>query len=99
MSFDGGHRAGYKQVAMAVDAVFITDTMGTVSGDWVDFVVVSSEVQLASVVAPGLDGTTLITSGTTWLKGAVFACSKITSIKISAKSSNTAVIAHKRILI
>ena len=99
MGFDGGHRAGYKQVAMAVDAVYITDTMGTVSGDFADFIVISSEVQLASVVAPGLDGDSLITSGTTWLKGAVFACSQITSIKISAKSSNTAVIAHNRILI
>ena len=96
---DGGDRAGYKQIAQNVDAVFITDTMGTVAGDFVDFVVVSSQVQLASVVAPGLSGDTLITSGTTWEKGAVFACSQITSIKISAKSSNTAVIAHKRILI
>lgn len=96
---DGGDRAGYKQVAQAVDAVFITDTMGATTGDWVDFVVISSEVQLASVIAPGLTGASQINSLTTWIKGAIFACSKITSIKISIKSSNTAVIAHKRILL
>ena len=96
---DGGDRAGYKQIAKAVDATFITDTMGAVTGSWADFVVISSQVQLASVVAPGLAGATMISSGTTWEKGAVFACSNITSIKISAKSSNTAVIAHKRILL
>lgn len=99
MGFDGGHRAGYKQVAKAVDAVFITDTMGAITGDFADFVVISSEVQLASVIAPGLQYASKINSGTTWIKGAEFTCSKITSIKISVKSSNTAVIAHKRILI
>lgn len=96
---DGGDRAGYKQIADAVDSVFITDTMGAVTGDWVNFTVISSEVQIASVTAPGLQYASKINSGTTWIKGAVFACSKITSIKISVKSSNTAVIAHKRILI
>lgn len=96
---DGGDRAGYKQIAGAVDARFITDTMGAVTGSWADFVVISSEVQLASVIAPGLNGASKINSGTTWIKGAVFACSHITSIKISAKSSNTAVIAHNRILL
>jgi hypothetical protein len=96
---DGGDRAGYKQIAGSVDATFITDTMGAKTGDWVDFVVISSQVQLASVVAPGLAGSSFITSLTTWEKGAIFSCSQITSIKISAKSSNTAVIAHKRILI
>ena len=99
MGFDGGHRAGYKQVGKTVDAVFITDTMGKVTGDWADFVVISSEVQLASVTAPGLTYSSKINSGTTWIKGAEFCCSQITSIKISAKSSNTAVIAHKRILL
>jgi len=99
MGFDGGHRAGYKQVAKTVDATFITDTMGAITGDWADFVVISSEVQISSVIAPGLSGATQINSGTTWIKGAEFCCSQITSIKISAKSSNTAVIAHKRILL
>jgi hypothetical protein len=99
MGFDGGHRAGYKQVAKAVDAVLITDTMGAVTGDWTDFVVISSEVQLASVDAPGLTYSSQINSGTTWIKGAEFCCSQISSIKISIKSSNTAVIAHKRILL
>ena len=96
---DGGDRAGYKQIAKAVDAKLITDTMGAQTGDWVDFVVVSSEVQLASVIAPGMAGASVINSGTTWIKGAEFACSQITSIKISVKSSNTAVVAHKRVLI
>lgn len=96
---DGLDRAGYKQIAKSVDAVLITDTMGAVTGDFVDFVVISSEIQLASVIAPGLQYATMIASGTTWEKGAVFACSQITSIKISVKSSNTAVIAHKRVLL
>jgi len=96
---DGGDRAGYKQISKAVDAVLITDTMGAVTGDWADFVVISSEVQLSSVIAPGLTYSSQINSGTTWIKGAEFTCSQITSIKISVKSSNTAVIAHKRILL
>ena len=96
---DGLDRAGYKQIAKSVDAVLITDTMGAVTGDFVDFVVISSEVQLTGITAPGMSGSSLITSGTTWEKGAVFACSQITSIQISAKSSNTAVIAHKRVLL
>ena len=96
---DGGDRAGYKQISKAVDAVLITDTMGATTGDFVDFVVISSEVQLTSVIAPGLDGASMINSGTTWVRGAEFSCSQITSIYISAKSSNTAVIAHKRVLL
>ncbi len=96
---DGGDRAGYKQISDVVDATLITDTDGAVTGDWINFVVISSEVQIASIVAPGMDGASEITSGTTWLKGAKFACSQITSLKISVKSSNTAILAHKRVLI
>lgn len=96
---DGGDRAGYKQIVGAVDSVFITDTMGAITGDFVKFTVISSQVQLASIVAPGLQYASQINSATTWEKGAIFSCSKITSIKISVKSSNTAVIAQKRILI
>ena len=99
MAGDGMDRAGYKQISGAVDSILITDTMGAVTGDWVDFEVVSSQVQLAGITAPGLAGSSLITSLTTWEKGAKFRCSQITAIQISAKSSNTAVIAHERILL
>lgn len=100
---DGGDRSGYLTIAGMTDSILITDTMGNttcpVAQGWGAFEVISSEVQLAAVTAPGMTGSSLITSGTTWLKGAYFACSKITAIQVSAKSSNTAVIAHQRMLL
>ena len=95
---DGGDRAGYMQIADVVDSQLITDTMGAITGQWANFEVISSQVQISSIIAPAMAGSSLIDSGTTWEKGARFACAMITSIKISAKSSNTAVIAHERIL-
>ena len=99
---DGGDRAGYLLVGNAADADLITDTMGVTTTKWPEgwyrFEVISTEVQLSGITAPGMTGSSLIDSFTTYVRGAVFSCSKITSIGISVKSSNTAVIAHKRIL-
>ena len=92
--------AGYLQVSNATPAKLITCTMGnttcTGSCGWYNFEVISTEIQLASVTAPALAGSSLITSGTTFVRGAVFSCGKITAINISAKSSNGKVIAHER---
>lgn len=99
----GLDRAGYLQISKSVDANLITDTMGATTcpgkAGWFCFQVISTEVQLAGITAPGMTGSSLITSGTTYERGAIFACSKITSIQVSAKSSNTAVIAYQRMVL
>jgi hypothetical protein len=99
MGFDGGHRAGYKQVAENVDAVFITSTSGAVTGDWAKLVVMSTEVQLESLTAPGMTGSSLVTSGDTYERGQYFACGQITGVKISDNDSHGLLLAYKRILL
>jgi len=98
---DGGDRAGYKQVAKAVDAVLITTTMGACSAteQWVDFEIISTEALIKGITAAGLKNAALIDTGTTYARGAVFACSKITMIELSTKLAAGKVIAHNRILI
>lgn len=98
----GGDRAGYLQITNAVPSKLITCTMGNTTcanpDGWYSFEVISTEIQLAAVTAPTLVGSSLITSGTTFVRGAVFSCSRITGINISAKSSNGKVIAHERVV-
>ena len=101
---DGGDRAAYKQISKNVDAVLLTSTKGTVSGDWFGFEIISTYAQIAAITASGLTGSTLITSGTSYPRGAWFGAAKITAIKLStgtvggAKKASKA-IAYKRILI
>lgn len=99
MGFDGGHRAGYKQVAENVEAKFITSTMGEVTGTWAKILVMSTEVQLESMTAAGITGSSLITSADTWERGQYFAGDKITAVKISAKDSHGLLMAYDRILL
>jgi hypothetical protein len=98
---DGGDRAGYKQIADAVDSKVITSTMsaGSVTGDWTGFDVISSYAAVAAIIAPGLAGSSLISSGRPLLLGAKIRCSKMTGIRLSVKSTGHKVIAHNRILI
>jgi len=95
----GLDRAGYKQIVGSVDSKIITDTMGAVTGDWVQLEVLSSEIQLAGVTAPGCAGSSFIDSGTTFSQGWKFACSQITSVQVSAKCTDGRLLAHKRILL
>lgn len=98
---DGGDRAGYKQISDAVDSKVITSTMSgaSVTGDWVGFDVISTFAAVAAVVAPGITGTSLISSKAALRMGYKFRCSKMTGIRLSAKSTGHKVIAHNRILI
>ena len=99
---DGGDRAGYKQIADVVPATLIGPSTGSTdytSGDWVRVLVVSSGAAFAGITAPGMTNSSKITSATTWTKGAVFACDKITAIKLSSKSTNHAVLAFNRVLL
>jgi hypothetical protein len=98
---DGGDRAGFMQAARDVDAVLITSTMGKCSatGAWVDFEVISSEVLIKAVTAPGLVNASLLDSGTTFAQNAVFACSKITMIQLATGIAEGKVIAHKKVLL
>jgi hypothetical protein len=95
---DGGDYQGYKQIGKTGDATLITSTMGTVSGDWAGFEVISTWAHIAAITAPSLTNAARLTSSKylinkTWVGG------KITAIKLSTKSSNQKVIAYKRILI
>ena len=96
---DGGDRAGYKQIAGAVDSILITEANSPCTGDWIDFKVVSSGVQFVAITAPGMANASVIDSDATFVLGAKFACSKITIINITTGSSFGKVVAHNRILI
>jgi len=99
---DGGDRAGYKQISDVVPAVLIGPSTGSTaytSGDWARIVVVSSGAAFAGITAPGMTNSSKITSATTWEKGAILACDKITAIKLSSDSTNHAVLAYSRVLL
>lgn len=98
---DGGDRSGYKQISKSVDACLITTTMGACSAtrEWVDFEIISTEALIVGITAPGLVNASLIDTGTTYARGAVFACSKITVIELSTKLAAGKVIAHNKVLI
>lgn len=99
MGFDGGHRAGYKQVVGAVDSTIVTDTMGAVTGDWCQLEVLSSEIQLVGITAPGCAGSSFIDSDTTFDQGWKFACSQITIVQVSAKCTDGRLLCHDRVLL
>ena len=98
---DGGDRAGYKQIANAVDATLIAATTGIspCTGDWISFEVISTGVLIKSMTAPGMANSSLVTTAVKYPLGTVFACSKITVIDLSTKLPTGKVIAHNRILI
>ena len=101
---DGGDRAGYKQISKNVTAILLTATSSKSSGDWYGFEVISTGAQIAAVTAAGLTNASLITSGTTYPRGAWFGCDKITVIKLSTGTIGGAkkaskVIAYNRILL
>ena len=95
----GLDRAGYMQISKGVKAKIITNTMGAVSGDWHKLDVMSTEIQFAGITAPGIAGTSLITSKTTYTKPFTLAGNNITAINISAKCTRCKVIAYDRIVL
>ena len=101
---DGGDRAGYKQISKNVDCIFITSTSGNVSGDFFGMEIISTGAQIHHITSPSMTGSTLITSGTTYPRGAWFGSASITQVKLStgtvggAKKASKA-IAYKKVLI
>ena len=103
---DGGDRSGYKQIAKAVDAVYIVpSTAGTGSSicsatqQWVSIEVISSKAIIKSITAAGLANASVIDTKSTFPQGAKFECSKITIIQLSTLEPLGKVIAHERVLI
>ncbi len=105
---DGGDRAGYKQIANVVDAIFIGPTDGTKTtykssdyneNGWSRIKVISSGAVFNYITAPGLERSTEITSGTTWVRGAEIECNQITRIKLSTKTTGHAVIAFDKVIL
>ena len=102
---DGGDRSGYKQIAKAVDSVYIVpSTAGTgasicsATEQWVSVEVISSAAIIKSMTAAGLANASVIDTGMTFPQGAKFECSKITVIQLSTKEPLGKVIAHERVL-
>lgn len=103
---DGLHHAGYKQISKSVDADFIgpstkstaATTCPTAAG-WVDVEILSTDAQFAAITAPGLVGSSNITSETTFAKYWTLSCSKITAIKFTSETSGFMAICHRRVLI
>jgi hypothetical protein len=62
-------------------------------------VVISTKAVFAGITAPGLTGSSKITSGTTIALGAVRACNSITAIKLSSDSTGHMVLAHNKVLL
>lgn len=99
---DGLDRAGYKQVAGTVDAILIGPSTGSTdwtSGKWAEIEVISSKACFAGITAAGLSGSSKITSGTSWTRGARIRCNEITAIKLSSDSTGHAVIAFNKVLL
>lgn len=99
---DGGDRAGYKQVSWAADAILIGPSTGSTaytSGDWTRALVLSTGAVFAGIIAPGMAGSSRITSGTTFQHMTMLACSRITGIKLSSQTTGHMVAAYKRILL
>lgn len=102
----GLDHAGYLQNSNAVDAVLIGPSTGSTAATtcayaqgWYRVEVISSGAVFAGITAPGLTGSSKITSGTTYLKNAAITCSKITSVKLSCDSTGHAVIAFTRTIL
>ena len=102
----GGDRAGYMQIAGMVDADFIgpstksTDyTTCTWAHGWSKIEILSSAAIFAGVTAPGLSGSTNLTSATTFPQFWTLACSRITAIKFTSETSGFMAIAYRRILL
>jgi hypothetical protein len=95
-------RDAYKQIAGCVDAILIGPSTGSTdytSGSWSEIEVISSKAVFAGITAPGLTGSSKITSGTSWAMGARIRCSHITAIKLSSDSTGHAVIALNKVLL
>ena len=106
MGFDGGHRAGYMQVSHAVDADFIgpstksTDyTTCPVAQGWTRIEILSTSGIFAGITAEGLNGSSNITSDSTFAQYWNLECSKITAIKFTSETSGFMAIAHQRVLL
>ena len=102
---DGGDYAGYKEIAKDVHATIITSTgwstasTGYTSGYWYGFQVISSEANIAGVVATGITGSSLISSAVAYPLGSWIGGSPITAIKISTDSTGHKVIAYEKVLL
>jgi len=100
---------GLRMVSGACAAKLITSTMATTvttattastggwgaSGKWFKLKVISSKAVFGKIIAPGIEGDTLFTSGTTYLLGAEIACNKITRVNLSTGASGGKVLAYK----
>ena len=101
---DGGDRAGYKQISKNVDCILITSTSGNVSGHFYGMEIISTGAQINHITAPSMRNSTLVTSATTYPRGAWFGAGDITQIKLStgtaggAKKASKA-IAYERVLL
>jgi len=96
---DGGDRAGYKQISGCIMASLVGPSTGSTdwtSGDWADIEVISSAACFAGIVAPGLTGSSKITSATSFPMGSKIACNNITQVKLSSDSTGHCVILHNR---
>jgi len=105
---DGGDRAGYKQISHVVEALYIGPDTGATKvyqssaynqSGWAEIRVISSGAQISAITAPGLEGSSNITSATTWEKGAILVCNQITQFKLSSDSSGGAVILYDKVIL
>jgi hypothetical protein len=100
---------GLRMVSGACAAKLITSTMATTvttattastggwgtSGRWFKLKVISSKAVFSQIIAPGIDGDTLFTSGTSFALGAEITCNKITRVNLSTKTTGHKVLAYK----
>ena len=85
----------------AVDSVLITPALGACSATaaWYKIEVISTEALFVSLTAPGLKNSTLVTSGTTYVRGAQFVCSRITGVELSTENAAGMIVAHTKVLL
>ena len=101
----GMDRAGYLQIAGAVEADLFRSTGATalctcpVPQGWCRLEVLSSEVIFANITAPSITNDTKFDSGTTFKQNWALETGKITSFRFSTLASGRFVLAHRRVLI
>jgi len=110
MGNGGLDRAGYKQISDVVQAVFIGPTVGADTAvtynssvynksGWARIVVISSKAVFKSITAPGIDRSSVVTSATSYIKGAVISGNGITQIILSSNTTDHLVQAFDKILL
>lgn len=102
---DGLAYAGYLQVSKAVDSDLIgpstkstAATTCPVSAGWYEMEVLSTAAVFAGITAPGLAGSSNITSESTFAQYWKLNCSKITAVKFTSETSGFMAILHRRVV-